>query len=115
MAAGDVTKCERRHSGDARIAGELIDQPPVDQRQRFRLQIDRRHHELRLAAGRADQQVEIIGGLRRGLPQRPLLCAYGDTDRHCQRDQRHDRSRRPAQRPQIGDDHRQRVHAATFS
>ena len=42
--------------GDARIASELIDQPPVDRRQRLGLQVDRRHHELRLAAGRANQR-----------------------------------------------------------
>ena len=112
IAAADVAEGDRCDLRDTLVLEQGVEQAAVDQRQGVGLDIDCRHQELRLAAGRADDQVEIIGGRGRAAAQRPFLRSDGDAGRDGQRDQQDDRRCGPAQRAQIGQHHGEGIHHA---
>ncbi len=70
IAMHHIAESDRGHSGDPAVVGQTVEQAAVDQGDGVRLQIDGGQDQLGLAAGGADHQIEVVGGLGRGRPQR---------------------------------------------
>jgi hypothetical protein len=68
------------------------------------LQEDGGQHQLRFAAGGADDQIEPVGGTGAAEPQRPLLQGDGDAERGGKGDQKHDDQRARPETAQIGEE-----------
>ena len=103
-AAHRIREGDRRRGPHALVAGQGVEDGAVDQGDRLRLQVDRRQDELRVTAGRTDQQVEVVGRLRRRSAQRRLLRADGDPQRHSDGDKQRRCPGDPAKGAQVRDD-----------
>ena len=110
IAARDIAEGDRRGGLRARIACKRRKDRAIDQGERLGLEIHGGEDELRLAARRADQQVEVGRRLRRRVPQAAFLRAQRHPDRHGDRHQHRRDPGDPAERAKISQDDGPGIH-----
>jgi hypothetical protein len=110
MALPVVAESDRRGVGDSGRSRRFGQHAAIEQRDGLRPQVNGAQHQLRRAAGRADQEVEIVGRARAALAQGALLRNHRDSGRERQRNEKDGRERQETAAAQVGENDRQGIH-----